>query len=203
MKGFKIFGTILFLLVSGCLFANEINQKPSLRVVSSLADPTKLEALKAGNRAANQRFRKFMFYLHEAESAGVAPKDYLTQIYALYESEPYVKATHVFAPVTERKNLEAQYRLGKFYGLFTPSNLILLKRGRAPVISRGDWKGDKAEVDHIIAYKLAPALERSMANLAWLPETVNRRKSDTFTNAAKRRSTALFKETGWKLSVSE
>lgn len=80
--------------------------------------------------------------------------------------------------------------------------ILLLKRGRAPFITRGEFKGEKAEVDHLIAFKLAPDLENSMANLTWMPTSQNRSKGAKFTNAAKQRANALIAEVGWRVVIS-
>jgi TPR repeat protein len=74
-----------------------------------------------------------MYWIHEYEAQGTKPKEFLVELYKHHDSAPYANATHVYAPVTEKLNLEAQYRLGKAYGLYTPSNLVLLRKGNAAV----------------------------------------------------------------------
>lgn len=93
--------------------------------------------------------------------------------------------------------MEAQYRLGRLYGLYTPENLIKLRKGNAAIVTKGKYIGEKIEIDHLIPYSKAPALENSMANLTWLPRSVNRSKGAKITNAALRREKALNKEVGW------
>ena len=201
-------GVLIFqwLLILASLFCagchseieREVGRNTSAKAISALCSPSKLAALKPGNRAANQRFRKLMFYVNQADERGVLPKAYIAQIYGEFKVAPYAGKKHVYAPETERQNLEAQYRLGKIYGLYTADNLKLLKRGRSPFITRGEYQGEKAEVDHLIPVKIAPELECSMANLGWLPKSVNRKKSAKFTNAAKRRVKRLQEEVGLK-----
>lgn len=62
-------------------------------------------------------------------------------------------------------------------GLLTPENRQRLKRGAAPIVTRGPYAGQPAEVDHIVPRALAPELDHELANLELLPETLNRRKS--------------------------
>jgi len=170
---------------------------PSYKSLSSLTNPEKLATLKKGNRSGNARFKKLMYWMHEYEEAGTKPKEFLAALYKHHDSAPYANTRHVYAPLTEKLNLEAQYRLGRLYGLYTPSNLPLLRKGNAAIISKGKYTGEKIEIDHLIPYSKAPELENSMANLTWLPRTLNRKKSAKVTNAALRREKALNAEVGW------
>lgn len=66
---------LLFLTCCFSVSADEENQNiPCVSQIAALADPAKLITLKAGNRAANQRFRKLMAYIHLTEKAGQTPK---------------------------------------------------------------------------------------------------------------------------------
>lgn len=131
------------------------------------------------------------------DQEGTKPKEFLNELYKYHSPSPYSRKDHVYAPVTEKLNLQAQYRLGRAYGLYTPINLQKLRKGNAPIISKGKYVGEKVEIDHLIPYSLAPELENSMANLTWLSRTQNRQKSNKVTNGALRREKALFKEVGW------
>ena len=168
-----------------------------LRSIASLCDPAKLSTLKKGNRAANQRFRKLMFWIADYTSF-LSPEDTIGTMYEVFITKPYANEDHVFAPKTEILNLLANWRLGELYGLHTKENLELLRHGKAPIITKGKYKGEKAHVDHILPVSKYPELENSMANLRWLPESLNRKKSDEITNVAKRRARDLMKEAGWK-----
>ena len=68
--------------------------------------------------------------------------------------------------MNEKLNLGAQYKLGRLY---TPSNLPLLRKGNAALVTKGEYAGEKIEIDHLIPYSKAPELEKSMANLTWRP----------------------------------
>ena len=172
---------------------------PTIKQLSSLCNPEKLATLKKGNRSGNNRFKKIMYWIHAYEEQGTKPKEFLIELYSSYITKPYQNSNHVFAPKTEKLNLEAQYRLGKVYGLYTKENLPLLKKGNAAFVTKGEYKGEKIEIDHLIPYSKAPSLENSMANLTWLPRTVNRTKGAKITNGAKRRAKALNKEVGCKI----
>jgi len=190
-----------FILISLiCLFILPIQARdlPSYSKLSNLVNPHKLASLKKGNRSGNARFKKLMYWINIYEAKGVKPKAFLKNLYNEFkEIKPYNSKLHVYAPLTEQWNLEAQYRLGRVYGLYTPENLLRLKKGNAPIVTKGKYIGQKIEIDHLIPYSKAPELENSMANLTWLPKTLNRSKGAKITNSALRREKALFKEVGW------
>ena len=54
-----------------------------------------------------------------------------------------------------------------------------MRHGASPVISRGPYSGEPAEVDHIVPIAIEPALSKEIANLELLPRTLNRRKGAT------------------------
>jgi len=171
---------------------------PSYKQLSSLVNPHKLASLKKGNRSGNARFKKLMYWINAYESAGTEPKKFIKNLYSEFsEIKPYATEQHVYAPTTEKWNIEAQYRLGRLYGLYTPENLAKLRKGNAAIITKGKYIGEKIEIDHLIPFSKAPSLENCMANLTWLPRTLNRQKSDKITNASRRRADALEKEVGW------
>ena len=154
---------ILFLLL--LVLPLHAEDLPSYKQLSSLTNPEKLSSLKKGNRSGNARFKKLMYWIHAYEQEGTKPKEFLANLYQHHNSAPYSNSQHVYAPNTEKLNLEAQYRLGKAYGLYTPSNLPLLRKGNAAIVTKGEYKGEKIEIDHLIPYSKAPELENSMANL--------------------------------------
>lgn len=44
-------------------------------------------------------------------------------------------------------------------GCLTPTGMEKLRRGNAPIITRGPYAGELAEVDHIIPRAVAPELD--------------------------------------------
>ncbi len=73
------------------------------------------------------------------------------------------------------RNLDIAARLG----CLTPENLERMRHGTSPIISRGPYTGEVAEIDLIIPVAVEPALGREIANLELLPRTLNRRKGAT------------------------
>src|SRR4029453_15933709 len=61
-------------------------------------------------------------------------------------------------------------------GCTSAENLDLLRRGASPVVKRGPYRGELAEVDHIVPVILAPELKAEFANLELMPAPLNRRK---------------------------
>ena len=53
-----------------------------------------------------------------------------------------------------------------------------LRRGNAPTITKGPYAGELATVDHILPRSVVPELDNKLCNLEFMPETLNRRKSD-------------------------
>jgi hypothetical protein len=52
----------------------------------------------------------------------------------------------------------------------------LLRRGKAPTITRGPYAGEKLTVDHIIPRAVAPTLDKVLTNLELMPHSLNIRK---------------------------
>lgn len=162
MKSIILFIALMLPLM---LAASEL---PSYEQLSNLTNPEKLSTLKKGNRSGNARLKKLMYLMHEYDVSGTKPKEFLVELYKKHGSTPYANGGHVYAPLTEKMNLEAQYRLGRLYGLYTPSNLPLLRKGNAAIVTNGEYAGEKIEIDHLIPFSKAPELENSMANLTWI-----------------------------------
>lgn len=65
--------------------------------------------------------------------------------------------------------------------LDTLENLRRMQEGRSPIVNTGPYRGEKAEVDHIVPKALAPDLDNLLINLELMPMTLNRKKSDKVT----------------------
>jgi len=52
-----------------------------------------------------------------------------------------------------------------------------LRRGKAPVVKRGPYAGEKLTVDHIIPRTVAPTLDKVLANLELMPHSLDILKS--------------------------
>ena len=155
----------VFLVGAGNVSARDA----AVSAIASLIDPAKLATLQ-GDRAANQRVLKCVFWLSDARSRGIDPETVIGQAQALNACAQEARARLVEQALL--RNLDIAEKLG----CLTADNLIRLRHGRSPVISRGPYAGEPAEVDHIVPLAIEPALRHEIANLELLPRTLNRRK---------------------------
>ena len=63
-------------------------------------------------------------------------------------------------------------------GCLDAESMSKLRRGNAPTITRGPYAGELAHVDHIVPRSVVPELDNALFNLEFMPDTLNRRKSD-------------------------
>jgi len=134
----------------------------------SLCDPAKLATL--GDRGANPRLKKIVYWLDYARKAGRDPSQLVDEI---LKSSGYRPGHSALI----KTNLLRNIKIGDELGFFIPANLERLRRGNAPIVMIGPYAGDTAEVDHIIPFSVAPQIGNDLANLELLPKTLNRRKS--------------------------
>ena len=52
-----------------------------------------------------------------------------------------------------------------------------LRTGKAPIITKGPYKGELSTGDHIIPRAVCPELDNKLFNLEFLPETLNQQKA--------------------------
>lgn len=142
---------------------------PALVAIANLSDPAKLATL--GERGANPRLNKIVFWLHEAERKGLPPATTL-RFAQFTHSRTSAQAALV------QESLLRNLKIANELGLLSPENLDRLKRGRAGVVTRGPYSADSVEIDHIVPISLAPEVGNDLANLEMLPEKLNRRKSN-------------------------
>jgi hypothetical protein len=142
---------------------------PAIWSVGTLSDPSKLATL--GPRGANPRLNKIVYWLDEGSRKGSA-------------LETTIDWAQRFNGVTEprkalvRESLLHNYQIATDLGLLTDSNRERLRRGQEAVVTRGEYKGDPVEIDHIVPYSVAPEVGNELANLEMLAKTLNRQKSD-------------------------
>jgi|KBSMisStandDraft_5_1062788.scaffolds.fasta_scaffold13708_4 hypothetical protein len=137
--------------------------------VASLIDPAKLATLH-GERAANPRVLKCVYWLNDARARGLKPATVISEAQKLNLSVGQLRAPLVEAALL--RNLDIAGKLG----CLTPENLLRMRHGTSPVISCGPYAGEPAEVDHIVPIAVEPALGKEIANLELMPRTLNRRK---------------------------
>ena len=86
-------------------------------------------------------------------------------------------------------------------GCLDDDGMDKLRRGKAPTITKGPYAGELATVDHIIPRSVCPELDNRLYNLEFLPDTLNKRKSDKIGDrqrqlASKWHKAGLLSQTG-------
>jgi len=142
-----------------------------IQAIAAQSDPARLATL--GERGANPRLKRIVYYLAQARAAaGADPAEVIEQAQKQNGSAGTPRAPLVKASLL--RNLKISDGLG----LLTPANLPGLRRGQAPTITRGPYTGQRAEVDHIVPLAHAPEIGNELANLELLPAALNRAKLD-------------------------
>lgn len=145
----------------------------SIQSLANLTDPEKLATL--GERGANNRMNKIMFWLDDARGKGVSAETAIAWAQWLNgTTEP--RASLV------KESLLRNLKIGDELLLFTLPNRERMRRGNSATVYRGPYKGETIEIDHIIPYSVAPEIGNELANLEMLPKSVNRQKSDRVTS---------------------
>jgi hypothetical protein len=187
---------LVLLLVTAPLLIAET----SAFALASLTDPAKLATLK-GERAANPRLQKCVYWLAYAEEQGQKPEAVLDESAKLNKTAGTPYAGFISWGLLE--NL----KIAKELGLLTPEGMAELRRGKSATITKGLYVGQEAEADHVIPRAVCPELQNQVMNLELLPAKLNRAKSDKVTDRAKVFAKELYEakllsEKGWK-SVGE
>jgi len=136
--------------------------------ISSLIDPSKLATLR--ERGANPRIQKCVYWLVEAEQAGLKPKS------VVHEAVSQAGYKSQAATLTEQsllRNLDIAAKLG----CLDAEGLAKMRRGDSPTVRKGSYAGQPASVDHIIPLAVAPELDCVIANLELLPLHLNESKN--------------------------
>ena len=141
------------------------------QILQPLIDSAKLDTLK-GKRAATPRLRKACYWLEIARREGFAPKDAITQAQALASPQSKARAQAVFDSLVRNRTILERL------GCLDEDGMDKLKRGKAPTITKGPYAGELATVDHIIPRSVCPELDNRLYNLEFMPDTLNKRKSD-------------------------
>lgn len=164
----RLLAVAVCLILTGQVVAADL----AVTAVASLIAPAKLGTLQ-GERAANRRVLKCVYWLNDARLRGLEPKAIIDQAQTLNLSGDQGRASLVEAALL--RNLEIAEKLG----CLTAVNLERMRRGHSPVISRGPYAGEPAEIDHIVPLAVEPSLGKEIANLELMPRTLNRRKGAT------------------------
>jgi len=146
--------------------------------IAAQTDPAKLATLK-GERAANPRMQKCVYWLAYAEEQGQRPEAVLDESAKLNKTEGTPYAGFV------RWGLLENLKIAKELGLLTPEGMAELRRGKSATITKGQYAGQEAEADHVIPRAVCPELQNQVMNLELLPASLNRVKSNKVTERAK------------------
>jgi hypothetical protein len=136
--------------------------------IASLIDRSKLATL--GERAANPRVQKAVYWLAVARSEGKKPIALLDRAVA---RAGYKKLAATLTRDALLRNLDIAEKLG----CLTSNGLAEMRHGNAATVMRGPYKGDQLSVDHIIPRAVVPELDNVIANLELMPLRVNQRKN--------------------------
>ena len=116
--------------------------------IAAQTDPAKLATLK-GERAANPRLQKCVYWLAFAEEQGEKPKAVLDESAKLNNTQGTPYAGFVSWGLLE--NL----KIAKELGLLTPEGMAELRRGKSAKTTKGQYVGQEAEADHVIHRRFA------------------------------------------------
>ena len=159
------------LLMLALAAAPSLMAAPSTAAVAIAAqtDPAKLATLK-GERAANPRMQRCVYWLATAEAAGEQPGTVLDEAAKLNGTAGTAYAGFI------RWGMLENLRLAKELGILTPEGMAELRRGHSATITKGDHAGEEAEADHVIPRAVCPELSNQVFNLELLPAKLNRAK---------------------------
>ena len=138
--------------------------------IAAQTDPAKLATLK-GERAANPRMQRCVYWLATAEAAGEQPGAVLDEAARLNGTSGTPYAGFI------RWGMIENLRLAKELGILTPEGMAELRRGKSATITKGEYAGQEAEADHVIPRAVCPELSNQVFNLELLPAKLNRAKS--------------------------
>ena len=156
----------LFLLAAGHT-ASAVDAARTALV--SLCNPAKIATLE-GDRAANPRVRKVAYWLEVACQSGRDPKTEMDAVMAQLGWGGTLKGELTAAAMTRNRTI------AELLGCLDAEGMALLRRGSAPTIKFGPYTGEKLTVDHIIPRAVAPSLDKVLANLEHMPNSLNMRK---------------------------
>jgi 5-methylcytosine-specific restriction endonuclease McrA len=137
---------------------------------ASLIAPAKLATL--GERGANPRIQKSVYWLATAQQQGQKPSKVLDHA---VERAGY---TNRLAAKLTKETLLRNVDIAEKLGCLDAEGMAEMKRGKAPTVRRGPYKGDQLSVDHIVPRAVVPELDNVIANLELLPERLNSQKKD-------------------------
>jgi hypothetical protein len=158
---------ILLLLFTGPV--GRAAEPVPVAILSSLVDPAKIDKL-SGERASNPRLRKIVYWVEVSRRSGGDPD---TVILAAQKS---AGADGTARADADRESIVRNRMILEKLGCLDEAGMVALRTGKAPIITKGPYSGEVAEVDHIIARSVAPELDDKIYDLEFMPLTLNRKK---------------------------
>jgi len=150
-------------------FTASADLQSDAKALSALIDPAKLATLK--ERGANPRIQKAVAILESSRRDG----NKVTKVAAeAVKLAGYRKSLAVLTQNALVRNHDTADKLG----VLNTKGLADMRRGQAPTIRKGPYKGDELSVDHIVPRAVAPELDNVIANLELLPFKLNAAKND-------------------------
>jgi len=174
---FGIFKICIFSLAITVSSAMETPDEIATKIIAPLIDPAKVATLK-GDRPANTRLYKVLYWIETAKRAGEAGGDPskvidTAQVKAGYGASVAAKADKQ-AILWSFKNLDA-------WGCFDDKGMEKLRKGGSPIITKGESIGDSIAIDHVLPCSLVPELAARFYNLEAIPSKKNLLKSAKIT----------------------
>ena len=179
-----LLGVISFALCGISVGESPQETTPAL-AIANLTDPAKLATLK-GERAANPRLQKCVYWLAYAEEQGSKPDAVLDEAAKLNKTDGKPYAGFV------RWGLLENLKTAKELGLLTPDGMAELRKGKSAKITKGEHTGEEAEADYVIPRAVCPELKNQVMNLELLPASRIQAKSDKITERAKTFARELY-----------
>lgn len=185
------------ILLAGLAFSALAAPSTPALAIADLTDPTKLATVR-GERAANSRLQKSVYWLAMAEAAGEKPEAVLDEAAKLNgpAGTPYAG----FVQWGLLENL----KIAKELGLLISEGMAELRAGKSATITKGQYVGQKAEADPVIPRAVCPELANQVMNLELHPASLHGAKSDKLTERARvfaqeLRDAKLLSEEAWKV----
>lgn len=132
----------------------------------------------AKERGSNETMRLVNYKIYQAHSDGLD----IAKLLDL--AQPKHRQPPALAQLNKQRflyNLEKGIEYGIYEG---EENLKALAYGKAPTITKGEYTGERVDVEHIVPKSIAPGLDNILANLMWYPAPLNQSKNNTITEEA-------------------
>ena len=166
----------------------------------SLCDPAKIATL-GGDRAANPRVRKIVYWLEVGRQSGRDPRDQMERVMTQLGWGGTMKGELTANAMVRNRTIAERL------GCLDADGMQRMRRGKSPTVKFGPYIGEKLTVDHIIPRAVSPGLDRVLANLELMPHSLNIRKGAKIGQrqldlAKKLRDAGLLSETEYSAVVA-